>query len=192
MSSTSVSDRFAAAPAAPPAAAGLRFGRRLPGVGEVSVQWLFKRNCSMAPRQLFGFYAGLCAVSLGIAALFWMLGATLVMPFAWLEVLALGAALLLYAAHAADCERIRLSDDTLSVEHACGRRTERAEFRRAAVRIEPEHGDGSLIELSGQGRKIMVGRYLRPELRPALADELRRSVRGGNWNAVPRPVCGPA
>jgi uncharacterized membrane protein len=188
MSSTFVPGRIATAPAP----AGLRFGRTLAGAGDPSVQWLFKRNCSMAPRQLFGFFAVLCLLSLGIAAMFWMLGATLVMPFAWLEVLALGAALLLYAAHAADCERIRLHDDTLTVEHACGRRTERAQFRRAVVRIEPERGDGSLIELSGQGQKIMVGRYVRPELRRELADELRRSVRSGRWSAAPRPVHGAA
>lgn len=188
MSSTSVPGHLAGAPAA----AGLRFGRPLSGAGGASVQWLLKRNCSMAPRQLLGFYAVLCGLSLGIAAMFWALGATLVMPFAWLEVLALGAALLLYAAHAADCERIRLHDDMLSVEHACGRRTERAEFRRAVVRIEPEHGDGSLIELSGQGQRIMVGRYVRPELRRELADELRRSVRGRRWDAAPRPLVGAA
>jgi uncharacterized membrane protein len=188
MSSTTLPGRIAA-PAAS-AAGGLRFGRTLPGAGEATVLWLFKRNCSMAPRQLFGFYAVLCLLSLGIAAAFWAQGATLVMPFAWLEVLALGAALLLYGAHAADCEHIRLQDDMLTVEHANGRRTERAAFRRGAVRIEPEHGDGSLIELSGQGQRIMVGRYVRPELRRELADELRRSVRSGRWGAAPRPVCG--
>jgi uncharacterized membrane protein len=175
------------------AAAGeLRFGRALPGAGDAAVLWLLKRNCSLTPRQLVAAYAVLCLLSLGIAAAFWSQGATLVMPFAWLEVVALGAALLLYGAHAADCERIRLQDDMLTVEHACGRRTERAAFRRAAVRIEPEHGDGSLIELSGQGHRIMVGRYVRPELRRALADELRRTLRGGRWIAAPRPVYGTA
>jgi uncharacterized membrane protein len=56
-------------------------------------------------------------------------------------------------------------------------RLERAEFNREWVRVEPSAGDRSLIEVSGQGRRINVGRYLRPELRPALAQEIRRALR---------------
>lgn len=37
--------------------------------------------------------------------------------------------------------------------------------------------DGSLIELSGQGRSIAVGRFVRPELRRGLADELGAALR---------------
>jgi uncharacterized membrane protein len=39
------------------------------------------------------------------------------------------------------------------------------------------HGDRSLIELSGEGRRIAVGRFVRPESRRALADELRAALR---------------
>jgi uncharacterized membrane protein len=56
-------------------------------------------------------------------------------------------------------------------------RLERAEFNRDWVRVEPLAGDRSLIELSGQGRRVNVGRYLRPELRPVLAQEIRRALR---------------
>lgn len=159
---------------------GFRFGRvqPLPSADGWSVQWLLKRNCSLTPRQLLQFYAVLCAVSLGIAGLFWLQGATLVLPFAWLEVLALGVAILTYGMHAGDSENIRLQSDKLTVEHACGGHTDRVEFRPDRVRVEPEHGDGSLIELSGQGRRIVVGRFVRPELRRQLADELRRALRG--------------
>lgn len=175
------------------AAGGFRFGRVLPlASGGWSVQWLLKRNCSIAPRQLFGVYAVLCVLSLGIAAMFWLQGATLVMPFAWAEVLAVGAALLVYAAHAADCERIRLQGGRLTVECNSGRHTDRVEFRPEAVRVEPEHGDGSLIELSGQGHSIRVGRFVRPELRRELADELRWALRRGRWNAAQPPVFGAA
>ena len=157
----------------------LRFGA-LSGAGGrtvESVQWLLKRNCSITPHQLLNFYASLCVLSLGIAGLFWAQGATLVMPFAWLELLAVGAALLLYSQHATDSENIRLQAGRLTVEHTSGRSTERAEFVPAWVRIEPEHGDGSLLELSGQGQRIAVGRFVRPELRPQLADELRWALR---------------
>jgi uncharacterized membrane protein len=157
---------------------GFRFGQASSGAGgEWSVEWKLKRNCSLAPRQLFGLYAVLCALSLAIASFFWWVGARMVMPFAWLELLGVGVALLAYARHAADGEAIALRDDRLTVEHASGNRRERVEFQPWWVRVEPETGDGSLVELSGQGRRIAVGRYVRPELRRQLADELRMALR---------------
>lgn len=142
-----------------------------------SVQWVFKRNSSLAPRQVIWFYASLCALSLGLAVVFWLQGATMVMPFAWLEMLLVGAALLVYARHAADSERIDLLEDGLTVENVSGSRVERVAFNPGWVRVEPRHGDRSLIELSGQGGRIAVGRFLRPELRVQLADELRWALR---------------
>ena len=136
--------------------------------GEHSVEWVLKRNCSTTPQQMVGFYASLCLVSFAIAAGFWFEGATLVMPFASIEILAVGTALLIYSRHATDSESIRLMPGRLTVEHASGGRVERVEFAPAWVRVEPEHGDRSLIELSGQGRRISVGRFTRPELRRQL------------------------
>ncbi|MES3014272.1 MAG: DUF2244 domain-containing protein [Pseudomonadota bacterium] len=145
------------------------------------MQWLLKRNCSTTPRQMMGFYASLSGISLLIGGFFWMQGATLVMPFAWLEIVSIGAALLVYSRHATDSERIRLQPGRLTVEHVSGRRVERAEFSPAWVRIEPQHGDRSLIELSGQGQQITVGRFVRPELRRQLAEELRWALRRSQW-----------
>jgi uncharacterized membrane protein len=157
----------------------LRFGAES-GAGERtvrSVHWLLRRNCSITPRQMMGFYTSVCVLSLGVAAGFWIQGATLVLPFAGLELLALGAALMLYSRHATDNENIRLQAGRLTVEHTSGRATHRAEFAPAWVRVEPEHGDGSLVELSGQGQRIAVGRFVRPELRRQLAEELRWALR---------------
>ena len=50
-----------------------------------SFQWFLRRNCSVTPRQLAWIYLSLCAVSLGLGVMFWLLGATLVLPIAWLE-----------------------------------------------------------------------------------------------------------
>jgi len=160
----------------------LRFGAEA-GAGDHALQWLLKRNCSTTPRQMMGLYTSLCLVSLAIGAFFWVQGAKLVMPFASLEILAVGAALLVYSRHATDRERIRLQPGRLLVEHVFGRRVERAEFAPAWVRIEPEHGERSLIELSGQGQRITVGRYVRPELRRQLAEELRWALRRWQWAA---------
>ena len=102
----------------------------------------------------------------------------MVVPFALLEVLAVALAFVLYARHAVDRERICLQHDRLVVELECAGRVQRAEFRREGVRVEPRAGDGSLIEVFGDGRTVRVGRFLRADLRPALAREIRRALRG--------------
>lgn len=142
-----------------------------------NIHWFLKRNCSVTPAQLGWLYASLCVVSLGTAAVFWFQGAVLILPIAWVELAAVGAAFLAYARHATDGETISLRGRQLVVEVENAGRLERAEFNREWVRVEPSAGDRSLIELSGQGRRVNVGRYLRPELRPVLAQEIRRALR---------------
>lgn len=142
-----------------------------------AIHWFLGRNCSVTPAQLGWLYVSLCLVTLGIATLFWFQGAVLVLPFAWLELAAVGIAFLVYARHAADREHILLTGRRLVVELENGGRLERAEFNRDWVRVEPAVDDRSLIEVSGQGRRVNVGRYVRPELRPVLARELRRALR---------------
>lgn len=150
---------------------------RLATVQGQNIHWFLKRNCSVTPAQLGWLYASLCVVSLGIGTIFWFQGAVLVLPFAWIELAAVGAAFLAYARHATDGETISLRGRQLVVELENAGHLERAEFNRDRVRVEPLAGDRSLIELSGQGRKVNVGRYVRPELRPLLAQEIRRALR---------------
>ncbi|MDP3135509.1 MAG: DUF2244 domain-containing protein [Burkholderiaceae bacterium] len=151
---------------------------RFATVSGQNIHWFLQRNCSVTPTQLGWLYASLCVVSVGIGSFFWLRGATLVMPFVWVELAAVGAAFLVYARHASDGERISLQGARLVVELENAGRLERSEFNREWVRVEPRAGDRSLIELSGQGRSVEVGRFVRPELRPALAREIRLAVRG--------------
>ena len=142
-----------------------------------NIHWFLKRNCSFTPVQLGWLYVSLCVVSLGIGVFFWVQGALLILPFAWLELAAVGTAFLVYARHAADGERISLQGGQLVVELEHAGRLQRAEFHRDWVRVEPRGGGRSLIEVSGRGRSVSVGRYVRPELRTALAQEIRRALR---------------
>ena len=142
-----------------------------------AIHWFLKRNCSVTPQQLAWLYASLCVVSLAIAGFFWSMGAVLVLPFTWLELAAVGFAFLVYARHASDGEKISLRGRQLVVELENAGQLRRAEFHRDWVRVEPVADDRSLIELSGQGRRVNVGRYVRPELRPVLAQEIRRALR---------------
>lgn len=135
------------------------------------------RHASFVPGRLLRVFIALCLVSLGIGLAFWRFGAPAVLPLAGVELLLLGLAFSVCSWHAGDAETITLAEHELQVEHRCGRRVERAAFRAEWVRVEPTHGEGSLVELTGQGRRMRVGRYLRPELRTALARELRQALR---------------
>lgn len=164
-----------AAPAARP------FGRRIVAAGNEGqawgVQWLMKRNCSIAPRQLLMVFVSLFAVSSLIAAFFYWQGAPYVAAFAGVELLAVGVALLLFARHAADREQLTLVGRSLLVEQTLAGRTQRAGWQADWLRVEPQAGQGSLVQLSGGGRTLHVGRFLRPELRSAFAQELRLALR---------------
>ncbi len=142
-----------------------------------SVSWRLRRNCSVSPAQLLAVYLVLSAVSLAIGLFFWQMGAPMVLAFAGLELLAVGVAFMVYARHATDGEWISLQGASLVVECETAGRLERAEFERQWVRVEPKAGEHSLIELSGRGRKVQVGRFVRPELRQVLAGEIRRALR---------------
>jgi uncharacterized membrane protein len=165
------------APVAQRAGRAWRFGREIDGGRSQAMQWVLRRNCSITPRQLLGFYLSLASVSLLIALGFWWAGATVVLAFAGFEVLMLGVALAVYAQHATDCETITLAGGELAIEHRHGVTLDASRFRAEWVRVEPSAGDGSLVEVSGEGRRAQIGRYLRPEWRSQLAQEIRAALR---------------
>lgn len=142
-----------------------------------SVRWSLARNCSLAPRQLAMGVGCLAVASLGVGLFFWMQGARLILAFTVLELTALTVACLVYARHATDGDRVFLNGPLLVVERERAGRVERTEFRRAGVRIEPASSDGSLIAVSGDGRQVMIGQFVRAEQRVQLARDMRRAVR---------------
>ena len=180
MSSTVASSPWPA-PALSPDVARWRFAQEVPqrpgAQAFAALQWRMVRHPSFAPGRLWRVFVALGLLSLGIGLGFWSFGAPAVLPLAGLELLLLGLAFGVCSRHARDAETITLADRALQVEHRCGRQVERAAFRAEWVRVEPVHGEGSLVELSGQGQRMRVGRYLRPELRMALASELRQALR---------------
>lgn len=139
-------------------------------------EWLLKRNCSLAPRQLALIFASLATVSLAIAAVFTAQGAWVVLPFACIEVLALGAAFVVYARHAADYERIVLCRDCLLVETCDAERMRRQQCTPAWTRVEYTGTKRELIGLIAQGRRIDVGRFVPESDRSDLARQLRSQL----------------
>ena len=150
---------------------------RFAHVSDQALAWRLRRNCSVTPAQLGLFYASLCLVSVTVGLWFWMLGAPIVLGFAGLELLALGAAILVYARHATDGETVQLEAGRLIVERDRAGLRERVEFASAFVQVRVGDARDALIGIGAQGRQVEVGRHVRPEWRQALAGEMCRALR---------------
>ena len=148
-------------------------------MSEEGPRWMLRRNCSATPGQLGAMFMALCVVSSGVAGFFWFMGATLVLPFAVIELVAVASAFLVYARHATDRECIRLTGGRLVVEQELAGKIRRSEFLCQGVRIEPRLDGDRLVEVRGSGQVVCVGRFLRPDLRPVLAQEIRHALRVG-------------
>ena len=140
---------------------------------------LLKRNCSISPGGMLRVFGLLALGSVGIATGFALAGAWLILPFAGLEVLALGAAFVVTARHATDFERIEVSNGRLTVEISEADRVDRyvLDSRVAKLRLEKDEGYGARVLLRAPGRDVEVGRHLDPEARVEFAAELKKRLR---------------
>jgi uncharacterized membrane protein len=138
---------------------------------------VLKRNCSNSPAGFACACGALAVLVLAIGAGFAAAGAWLVLPFAGLEVLLLGAAFVLYARQAADYERIELGAGRLSVEVAERGRTARHALDPRRVRVCVEKEGEARIVLRAPGEEVEVGRNLDAPSRIRLAAELERRLR---------------
>lgn len=134
-----------------------------------------KRNCSISPRGLVLVFAALAALALAIASGFALLGAWLILPFAGLEVLLLGAAFWLTARHATDYERIELERGRLRVEVCEAERLQRYEMDARAARVRMVEGR---VLLCAPQADLEVGRHLDAAARSGLAAELGKRLQG--------------
>lgn len=66
-----------------------------------SISWFLRRNRSVTQARLDWLSASICALSLGLATIFWFQGAVLVLPSGGLELAALGVASFVHARQAA-------------------------------------------------------------------------------------------
>jgi uncharacterized membrane protein len=147
------------------------------GTRRPALQWVLRRNGSLASRPWLAVCVTLCAVSLSVGAGFWVRGTPVVATFAGLELLGIGLALAVCTRHAADRETVTLAAHRVDVERRSGRHVQRMDFRPEWLCVEPAQAQGSLVELAGQGRRMRIGRFLRRDQRAPFAQELRRALR---------------
>ncbi len=149
-------------------------------------EWILKRNCSIAPRQLAWVFAILCTVSLTVALGFTLHGAWIILVFSFIESTAVGAAMLVYARHATDREVVRLADEGLVVEVTQGSRSSRSTLQWQGMRIDYPVGRQALVALESRGQRVEVGRFMNEGQRREFARELQRelSARAGGMAAL--------
>lgn len=140
--------------------------------------WVLRRNCSLSPRQLGWWLGSLGAVSTTIAALFAFLGAWPVVPFACVEVGALGLAFVVYARHASDYERIVVAPGKLVVERVVGGSLARIECEPDWIRVEYDGLRREPIRLVAGRREVAVGCFVPDGRKEDLVRELRASLSG--------------
>ncbi|MBY4896561.1 DUF2244 domain-containing protein [Cupriavidus sp. AU9028] len=151
--------------------------------------WLMKRNCSLSPRQAVWSYLSIVSLSLAIGAGFAWLGAWFVLPFAGLEGLGLGAALLVYARHAADYERVTLCDGMLVVETCSAGQVTRQQFNPYWASVGLSQSPHALVTVRSGGRAVQVGSHLDLCARRRFAQELAQALRGPQGRGSRGQIC---
>lgn len=137
----------------------------------------FRRHASSLDLRLLVFVFGsLAAFSAVIAAGFAMAGAWLIIPFAGLEIAALGVAACMILRRAGDFERLVFSGDHILVEVRERGLAQHFEFHRGWARLVT--GETGSVALRSHGRTVEIGRYCCADDRRVLEKELRGRLGG--------------
>lgn len=142
-------------------------------------EWTLQRNCSLSPRQVALAYALLSGGALAVGIAFLLHGVWQVLAFTLPELSLVGLALLLYARHATDHERIALSEAGLVIE--CVRAESRSTIHLDPLWTRvwpPEAGRRPLVRLESKGVRVEIGRFVSDARRRQVARELRQALRG--------------
>jgi uncharacterized membrane protein len=125
-------------------------------------------------------YVGVCAVALLIAVGFVAIGLWPVLPFAGIELTALGVALYVTARRGRYREVVRVTDSRVFVEKGFDRPVHCWEFQRAWCEVVLNPSRSRLyparLELSSAGVRVELGAFLTDEDRTRVACELRDTI----------------
>ncbi len=142
----------------------------------------FRRHASsLDVRLLAAVFGSLAVFSVAIATAFAMAGAWLIIPFAGVEIAALGTAACMVLRRAGDFERLAFSGDRILIEVRERGLARRFEFHRGWARLVA--GEAGSVALRSHGRTVEIGRYCCAEGRRVLAQELRSRLGGTGFRA---------
>jgi uncharacterized membrane protein len=138
-------------------------------------EFYLKRNCSISPIQLAIIFILLGIISIAIGVIFYSLGATLILPFSFVEVIALITAYFYNALHANDYERLRVDNKNVYFESKFGLKYREENFLKSLARILPSDHH-HLINLSQGQRNIHFGKHIHTRLRSFLEIEIKQAL----------------
>ncbi len=135
----------------------------------------YKRHASsLDVRLLLLVFGSLALFSLVIAVGFAAAGAWLIIPFAGIEIAALGVTAWFIFRRASDFERLAVRGDRILVQIRERGLAQQFEFDRYWARLEA--GAAGAVSLRSHGRAVEIGRYCGEEGRQLLVRELRALV----------------
>jgi uncharacterized membrane protein len=147
----------------------------------VSTRLVIGPNASLSSRQALGFFGVLCLTCLGIGGVFAMLGLWPVLPFAGLEVLAVGAALAVAMRRNRYREVVSFEGGRVRVEFGMvGRELwSSCEWPRHLTRVWLERGPqgGTRLVMACGEQRLTIGACLTDAERASLARRLKELIR---------------
>jgi uncharacterized membrane protein len=135
-------------------------------------RWHLKRNISITPMHMALVFTALGLTSLSIGTAFYLFGASLILPFCFLEIAVLLAAYVYNAIHANDYEKLILEDGLVKIERKIGFKTSHIELVRSLTRINKELHRNTLIQIRQGNQSAFFGQFVHVNLRPELAQQI--------------------
>ena len=127
---------------------------------------------------MFGLLAFIC---LSIAIRFAVLGYWLILPFAILDIVAVGLVLVMLSRRHGYIEKIRFSGDRLTIRHVQKKNRQTWQFPVHWVRLNLEppghHWYPRRLLVGSKGEWVEIGRCLTDTERESLADALQKQLR---------------
>ena len=139
--------------------------------------WHLKRNISIAPLNLAFIFIGLAAVSLSIGIGFYLVGASLVLPFSFVEITVLLIAYFYNAIHATDYEKLVVGENIIRIESKFGLKTSQVQLVRSLTRIDTLSHMGEIVQLRQGLQHVLFGKLVHANLRPILANKISERLR---------------
>jgi len=143
----------------------------------VAEQIVLAPHRSLSARGARWFFVSLCIPSLGIASLMTALGYWPILPFAGLELLAVGAALSINMRRRADTQQIVITGNAVAIDSHRGGRIVHYKFSRHWAQVKLRRAKSpwhpSRLTVESHGRACELGSFLTEEARCALAGRLR-------------------
>jgi uncharacterized membrane protein len=144
-------------------------------------------NCSLGVPGALLFFASLCCLSFAIAGVMALRGYWPILPFAGLEMLLLGWALMTSLRRGRERQTITISERDVLVESCTANDRVQVVFPRHWAQVKLRHPASRLhpsrLVIESHGRQCEVGQFLTEEERRGLASRLNRLI--GRINESP-------